>query len=1192
MTGSINCLQIVKPASLLHDMNATVLPRNLRARRLNLAPARLAAVVLGLLVGGATVRATDLAADFRQPPEAARPWVYWYWMNAAVSRAGITADLEAMKQAGIGGAYLMPIKGVSQPPLLVPPVEQLSPLWWDMVRFAMQEADRLGLKLAMHACDGFTVAGGPWITPALSMQKVVWTETEIDGGRPVDVVLDRPPAYAGYYRDIAVLAFPAPAGAGVSTRTDVPTVTTSQQSVGPALDAGPPILNGLPTSGSPAPFVSEQPCWIQYAFAAPFTCRAVTIRVPPTTGIQVNTYFANRFTIAVSDDGIHFRPVGRLVPPRHGWQDGDVTTHAIPAVTARYFRFAYDPAGAEPGAEDIDSAKWRPVLRLTGLELSSAPRINQFEGKSGEFWRVGGRTTAAEVPDAACVPLAQISDFSDRVDAGGRLTWTPPSGRWTVLRIGYTSTGSTNYAGGAAVGLECDKFNPEAARVQFDHWFGAAIREAGPALAGRVLKVFHVDSWEAGSQNWSPVFRAEFTRRRGYDPLPYLPAMAGVPVQSADVSERFLHDVRQTIAELVVDNFYGPMAALAHAHGCVFSAECVAATMVSDDLRHYAAVDLPMGEFWLRSPTHDKLNDILDAVSGAHLYGKPIAQAEAFTELRMEWDEFPAMLKALADRNYCFGINRFVYHVFVENPWLDRRPGMTLGGVGTFFQRDQTWWGPGRAWVEYARRCQALLQAGRPVADVAVFTGEEIPSRAVLPEQLLSTLPGIFGAGTVAREAARQANRGEPQDLWPDGVLHSANIEDPAQWVDPLHGYAYDSINRDALLRLATVRDGRIVLPGGASYGLLVLPGPRPLAPDPELMSPEIATRLHDLVEAGATILICDRPEQSPGLRGYPAGDATVRLAVHELWPDAAGADGVTVRRVGEGRVIQGPFRAASFDALGLARDFVAMDRDGQRADGIGWTHRAAPGTDLYFISNQGATPRTIEVSLRVTGRVPELWDAVTGETRRADTWHTERGRTVLPLRLEPNGSIFVVLREPATSAGSDTGPNWPEVKPVQQLDGPWQVSFDPKSGGPKDPVVFGQLEDWTKRPEPGIRFYSGTAVYRRTFTWNQPAAGTPHARIFLDLGRVADIAEVTVNGAPCDVAWTAPWRVEITAALRPGENELRIAVTNTWANRLMGDQALPEAQRLTWTTAPYRLEGKPLLPAGLLGPVAILGEP
>ncbi len=1150
-----------------------------RGSRVRRAASGLAAAILGVLAMVAA-RAGDLPDTFRHGPEAAQPWVFWYWRNAAVSRAGITADLEAMQKAGIAGAYLMPVGGVTQPPVFEPPAPQLSPRWWDLVRFAMQEADRLGLKLAMHACDGFTVAGGPWITPELSMQKVVWTETEVDGGRRVDLPLARPEAYQGYYREIAVLAFPAPAGAGVSTRDTAPAVTTNLEKVAPA------VLDGLPKGGSPSPLVSEKPCWIQYAFAAPFTCRAVTVRVPTTTGIQTNTYFANRLSIEVSDDGEHFRFVGRLVPPRHGWQDGDVTTHAIPAVTARVFRFRYDPAGSEPGTEDIDSAKWQPMLRLTGLELSGAPRIDQFEGKAGEFWRVSTRTTAAQVPDGDCVPRAQIRDVSDRMDAAGRLRWDAPPGRWTVLRLGTTSTGSTNYAGGAAVGLECDKFNPEAARLQFDHWFGAAIREVGRELAGRVLKVFHVDSWEAGSQNWSPVFRAEFTRRRGYDPLPYLPAMAGIPVESADVSERFLHDIRQTIDDLVQDNFFGTMAELAHAHGCAFSAECVAPTMVSDDLRHYEAVDIPMGEFWLRSPTHDKLNDILDCVSGAHLYGKPIAQAEAFTEVRMEWDESPALLKPLADRNFTFGINRFVFHVFTENPWLDRRPGMTLGGVGTFFQRDQTWWGPGRAWVEYIRRCQALLQAGRPVADLAVFTGEEIPRRAVLPEQLVSTLPGLFGAATVAREAERQANRGEPQTLWPDGVGHSANIEDPAPWVDALHGYAYDSINPDALLRLATVRDGRIVLPGGASYGVLVLPGPRPLAPDPGLMTPAVANRLRELVEAGATVVMCTRPDRSPSLQDRTAADAAVRKVAAELWPEA----GAAVRPVGRGRVIRGPIGEASFASLGLARDFEATEAGGRPAEGIAWAHRAAAEGDIYFVANQRDRAREIEVSLRVAGRVPQLWDPVDGDMRYAGTWRIDAGRTKLPLRLEANGSIFVMLGQPAAGAGERTGPNWLEPRTVQTLDGPWQVAFAPGAGGPKDPVVFDRLEDWSLRSEPGVRFYSGTAEYTRTFDW--PPGPDPAGRVWLDLGRVADVAEVTMNGRPCGIAWTAPWRVEITAALHPGRNELRIAVTNTWANRLIGDHALPEAQRVTWTTAPYRLDGKPLLPSGLLGPVALATTP
>jgi len=1126
-----------------------------------------ALLVVLALVGAA--RADQLDDTFQHPPEAARPWVYWYWMNAAVSREGITADLEAMKQAGIGGAYLMPIRGAGTPPQLSPPAQQLSPLWWDMVRYSMSEADRLGIKLAMQDCDGFATAGGPWITPELSMQKVVWSETSFKGGSRFDGALPQPPAKENYYKDIAVLAFPTPAGSEVSTNTIAPTVTTSWPNANAQMLAKP---------GNTQTFRADAPGWIQYAFDQPFPCRSIIIRKGG------NNYQGNRLLIEVSDDGDHFRSLGRLVAPRAGWQDDDVdVTHAIVPTTARFFRFAYDPADSEPGSEDLDSAKFKIGLKLQGITLSGAPRVNQFEGKTGEVWRVSLPTTSTQVPDSECVPLTSVLNITDRFAADGHLAWDAPPGNWIILRIGHTSTGHQNETGGGAKGLECDKFNPEAVRLQFDHWFGETIRQVGPELAGRVLKVFHVDSWECGSQDWSPVFRAEFTRRRGYDPLPYLPVIAGIPVQSADVSERFLHDVRQTIADLLEDNFFGTFESLAKAQGCVFSSEAVAPTMVSDDLRHFSTVDIPMGEFWLRSPTHDKPNDILDAVSGAHIYGKPLAQAEAFTEVKLGWDESPAMLKAPGDLNYAIGINRFVFHVFVHNPWLDRQPGMTLSGIGNFLQRDQTWWKPGRAWVEYTQRCQALLQTGTPVADIAVFTGEEIPSRAILPGELVAALPGLFGAESVARETQRATNTGQPQHSEPEGIVASDNIPSPAASIDPLRGYAYDSINRDALLRLAQVHNGRIELPGGASYAMLVLPAARPMSPAADVMSPEVAAKLKALAQAGATILVSTPPTHSPSLKNYPASDDAVRQIAADIWPA-----GNSTHRVGQGRVLAAPFIKASLDSLGIARDVIVTDATRQKAGGIAWNHRTAPGLDIYFFSNQRDTTQTIDVSLRASVRVPELWDAVTGEIRRAAEWHIDNGRTVLPLRLEPNGSIFVVLREMTPNTSASSGKNWIEPKTAQTFSGPWQVTFDANHRGQKVPITFDHLDDWTTRPEPGIQSYSGTAAYTQTFDW--ASSGTKPMRVWASLGRVADLAEVYLNGISCGVAWTAPYRVEITPALHPGTNTLKIEVTNTWLNRLLDDATLPPDQRTTWTPANPRRDAKPIS-AGLLGPVTLVTE-
>ena len=1114
----------------------------------------------------------DLQAAFQNPPEAAKPWVFWYWMNAAVTPEGITADLEAMREAGIGGAYLMPIKGVENPPAVTPPAVQLSPRWWQMVKHAMQEADRLGLKLAMHVSDGFALAGGPWITPELSMQKVVYTQTQVKGGRRVSQVLPQAATVQNYYRDIAVYAYPTPKGIR-STTTSKPRVTSS-------IAGGKPEL--LAVAGNKEGFKTSEPGWIQYAFDQPFTCRSLRIR---SSGYN---YQANRLLIEVSNDGQQFRPVMRLQPPRSGWQDSSAVTHALPPTTARYFRFRYDPAGSEPGAEDLDAAKWKQSLKVNEIRLSGEARIHQYEGKNGEVWRVSERTTAQQLPDSLCVPLSKVVNLTGKLDANGRLTWAAPPGNWTILRVGHGSTGQINTTGGGARGLECDKFNPEAVKLQFDSWFGEAIRQGGPELASRVLKMFHVDSWECGSQNWSTNFAVEFKQRRGYDLLPYLPVLIGVPLESADVSERVLFDVRQTIAELVNVKFYVTLKEQAHAKGCTFSAEAIAPTMVSDGMLHYQHADVPMGEFWLRSPTHDKPNDMLDAISGAHIYGKNIVQAEAFTELRLAWDEHPGMLKALQDRNYALGINRMVYHVFVHNPWLNRKPGMTLSGIGLFFQRDQTWWKPGRAWVDYARRCQALLQLGHPVTDVAVFTGEETPRRAILPDRLVSTLPGIFGAATVASEKHRLANVGLPMQELPEKVSASANMATAETLVDPLHGYAYDSFNKDVLLNHATVQNGKITLPGGASYSLLVIPGAHPLSPDSTSMTPEVANRLRNLVQAGATVLLDRLPTRSPELRNFPAADRELQQLTAQLpranWPVASTS--ATPLSFGQGRVLQGPFTADSFEALGLTRDVSATNATGHRARGIAWNHRTDAQFDIYFISNQLDSVQTIDLSLRVTGRRPELWDPVTGETRFAQDWQIQNGRTQLPLRLDRNESVFVVFCEPTTQQVAHTGRNWTEVKSLQTVAGPWQVSFDAKAGGPVQPVTFNELTDWSKHANTAIRHYSGTAEYTKTFRWK--VKKHKQQRVWLELGQLANLAEVQVNGTPCGISWTAPYRVDITNALRKGDNQLRILVTNTWANRLIGDQALSTDQRQTWTPAPSPTTGKPLLPAGLLGPVSI----
>jgi hypothetical protein len=1068
---------------------------------------------------------TDLNKAFQNPPESAKPWVFWYWMKAAVTREGITADLEAMKDMGIGGAHIVPIQGTANPPLIDPPVNQLTPEGWSMWKYALQEANRVGIKITIHVGDGFATAGGPWITPELSMQKVVWSHIEVEGEKVFSDTLPLPLANKGYYRDIAVLAYPVIEGTNSTTSTMLPLVTTSM----PGVDAG---FLSVPNNNKT--FKSIDSCWIQYAFEKPFTCRSIITRA------SGNNIQSHRFRIESSDDGITFRPVCRLQPPRHGWFDTDAdVTHSIPVTTARYFRFIFLKEGSEPGAEDLDAAHWKPDLKIKGILLSAAPVIHQYEGKSGVVWRVSKHTPVAEVPDSLCIPVNKMRNITANLDKSGKLNWNIPNGKWAIFRVGYTTTGHQNETAGSGKGLECDKFNPVAVKLQYHKWVSEMLSQVGPEIAKKAIENIHVDSWECGSQNWSPVFLDEFRKRRGYDPLLCLPAMAGIPVQSIDASEKFLYDIRQTISELYTENFYGTLAALAKEDGFGFTGESVAPVLTGDGMLHYKMLDVPMGEFWVNSPTHDKPTDMMEAVSAGHIYGKNIIQAEAFTTLRMDWNEYPGMLKPIGDRNYALGVNRFVFHVFCQNPWPNRKPGMTLGPTGLFFQPAQTWWKPAQAWMEYTKRCQALLQMGRPVTDIAVFTGEEIPRRAVLPERLITTLPGIIGEEVVNKEKLRLKNVGTPIWLKPDGVTNSANTSDPANWIDALRGYAYDSFNPDALLNMASVNKGCIELPGGASYKLLVIPVSNPMMPDTGL-SVKTAERIAQWKQLGVKVI--------------------------------------------------GKFNSNSFDSLGIERDAFFTDSLNGITAGFAWAHRTSKDFDLYFISNQQNRQRTITASLRVTGRVPELFSPVTGETQTAAVWHSSKWRTELPLRLEAYESMFVVFQKPAKSNKSKKGKNWMETKTIEKLENSWQVTFDPKSGGPDSFVFFSNLDDWTTRMEPGIKYYSGTATYEKEFNWEVTSG--KGLRFWLDLGRVNDIAEVKINGVSCGIAWTAPYRVEITKALKPGVNHVEIEVTNTWINRLLGDRMLPENKRIAFTAfTPYRLEDKSLQKSGLLGPVTIIGN-
>jgi hypothetical protein len=610
-----------------------------------------------------------------------------------------------------------------------------------------------------------------------------------------------------------------------------------------------------------------------------------------------------------------------------------------------------------------------------------ARRIPDIAPKAGFDARYGMHPDLTSYPAECVISKSAIVDITSKLGADGTLTWDVPAGDWTILRIGHTTTGKTNHpAPASGTGLEVDKLS----RAAFDtHWagmMGPVLKDLGP-LAGKVLNNALVDSYEVGAQNWTPLFREEFTRRRGYDPLPWMVAMTGRVVDGGEASERFLWDFRRTIGDLFADNYFGYFAEMCRKNGLLASIEPYDGPF--ECLLAGRDADIPMGEFWVGS---GESNSCKLASSVAHIYGRKLVGAESFTAApdQGKWQNYPGALKRVGDLMYTAGINRYIVHRYAHQPWLDVYPGMTMGQWGTHFERTTTWWKQGSAWVTYLTRCQYVLQQGRFCADVCYFAGDDAPN----------------------------------------GATHNPALK--------ALGYDYDSCNSDVLLNRMSVKGGRIQLPDGLSYAVLVLP-------ETTFMTPAVVSKLRDLVEAGATI-IGPRPERSPSLSGFPACDATVREVAAKLWGDC---DGVNVKEhaFGKGKVVWGkPLEEVLAESK--TRPDVAFKGAGSK---MAWIHRTTDGSDVYFVSNQKPQPVQVDCTFRVAGKRPELWRPDTGVIEPAPVWREENGLTTIPIRFDQAGSVFVVFR--SSSAGFDH---------VVEM-----TSSTPGREAPKPPVVVITKARW-----------------------------------------------------------------------------------------------------------------------------------
>lgn len=1253
-------------------------------------------VALVGLFGALAVSAAELEQAFLNPPEATKPRCYWYWMYGQVSREGITRDLEAMKRVGIGEGYIGIIEGGDQ-------VKALSDEWWGLVEHAVREGSRLGVDIGLFNCPGWSQSGGPWIKPEQAMRYVVLPEVRLHGPQHFEGQL---PAPTGSFQDVAVLAFPVPAGEG-----DTATARGAQ--------------------------VVRTPQAVTFELPAPFTARSVTIY--PVKEVNVTC------ELQVSDDGRQYRTLRTFAVDRHklAINVGPVPLAPIvmtlPAVTSKYFRLAFS-APCELGAMDFSAA-----ARMESFAEKSLQKVFQDPLPPFDYYLWPPQPE----PDrpGLTVPPAAVRNLSAQLAADGTLRWEVPAGDWIVMRAGMVPTGTRNSpAPPEATGLEVDKLNRVALAAHFTNYVGQLLARI-PAAERKAWKHVVADSYEMGPQNWTDDFAPSFRARYGYDPLPFLPVMSGRVVGSAEQSDRFLWDVRRLVADRIAHDYVGGLSDLCRANGLKMWLENYGHWgFPAEFLQYGGACDEVSGEFWASGNLGSV--ELRDASSAAHIYGKRQVFSEAFTG-GPAFRNTPRELKALGDRAFCQGINQFVLHVYIHQP-DERRPGVNAW-FGTEFNRNNSWFEYAKPWIDYQRRCSVLLQTGQHVADVAYFITEDTPKMTGLCQPAL-----------------------------------------PA-------GYDFDYINADIIEQRLQVKNGRLVLPDGQSYRLLVLP-------DQATMRPELLQKIHDLVAAGGAVLGA-APSRSPSLQGFPACDQQVQALAADLW--------------GGKRVLTGTNLDIALRQLQTPPDVICPE-------GLVWTHRQDGDTDIYFLSNQKTAARTATVSFRVSGRAPELWWPESGRIEHPAVYDTGAGTVRLPLNFGPNTSVFVVFRQPAAAdrvvqatrdgrplfdmaepqpvaptapavnnftmavwarpeadtallpeanagangiraprndafaaphgdtfgaghthagaglaigrngvavfehganyfapvlvhaaplngwthvavvyrdgepslyldgalvhkglksthqvhpgvtdgaanpqfggklgayetvpralaaaevaalmqrmpkAGSDNGGQalaltrgadgrlearvrrggdyaWKTADgraqalqvPVQpapvEVAGPWQVSFDPKWGGPGAPVTFTKLEDWTKRSEPGIHYYSGVATYRKVFDLpleirSQKAAISKSAAekadlrpltadlspcIILDLGEVNAIAKVRVNGRDVGTAWKQPYEFDLSAAAKPGANELEIEVVNAWLNRLVGDEQ-PGAQPVTYTAKKAWKADEKLLPAGLLGPVSL----
>lgn len=1054
-----------------------------------------------------------LEKGFLAPPDSIQTAVYWYWVNDHISKEGVIKDLHAMKKVGINRAFIgSNIRNRTSwsrdlSGQWFGNVKCFSDEWWDILHTALKTASELGIETGLFNCPGWSQSGGPWIKPEQAMRYLDASELVVEGPVSISQKLSKPDSL---FQDVKVLAFPVTSDYKQNLLEMPGTMITSSK------------VKKIPEAvGEIATYqLNESDGILDIELPETKTVRSLTL--------YPAEYMNMKVELQVKENG-EYKSVSKFSIDRRdsvenlasaGFEPYAPYDHSLGELKGKSFRLIFNNIGNRKSKISHIVLSPTPVLRsLTEKKLAKIWGGNPL-WKSTLWQPQPSYDPSVEIPQAE-----QVMDISKHVSADGVLNWNVPEGKWVVMRTGMRVIDVRNGpASFEAEGLEADKINKEHIQSHFDSFIGEVLRRV-PAEDRKTLKVVVVDSYERGGQNFTDGLLDDFKQRYGYDATPFLPVLKGHLIGNPDISDRFLWDLRRLVADKVAYDYVGGLTEASHKHGLTTWIENYGHSGFPGEFLQYGGqADEVSGEFW-DEPIRNSRYENRGAASAAHIYGKTNVWAESFTSgawtNNKSFRSHPRLLKRYADFYFAEGINSTLLHVYIQQAYEDIYPGVDAW-FGTEFNRKNTWFNQSDLFIQYIKRSNFMLQQGLNVADVAYYIGEDTPK-----------MTGI-------------------------------------RYPEIPQGYSYDYINSEVIIRDLSVKDGKLVLPHGTSYRILVLP-------PQDTMRPEVLAKIEQLVADGAVVL-GSRPKRSPSLQNYPDDDKQVQTVAGKMWGDAS----LKQRRYGKGMVLNNLSLEEAFKLINVVPDCLTNNSS------VRYTHRSVNGKDIYFLTNISDKEVDFTATFRINGMQPELWNAVTGEIRPLPVFSQNGESTEIPLHLDVDGSMFIVFRMKDEISNQKVTSNFPLKKPINSEFAPWTVTFEHDSikRGPSEPVIFNELKDWAESNDERIRYYSGTAIYTTTVNLGKIPK---NKKVYIDLGDLSAMAKVKINGNYIGGVWTFPYQLDVTGKMKKGKNRLEIEVVNTWMNRLIGDHRLPPEKRIVKTDNNHWKASSPLQKSGLLGPVSIL---